>query len=98
MTKDEYISLFEELGFFCRNQAGTDLPVAEAYQTGRSLRHPGGMPTVYFGASVFTTRQSDYRKFPARYWVHVSDGSDPGYMNLKPRPGHEREAFEDLLD
>ena len=23
---------------------------------------------------------------------------DPGYMNLKPRPGHEREAFEDLLD
>ena len=98
MTKDEYITLFESLGLFCRNRDGEDLPVAEAYQMGRALRHSTvTLPTIFFGRA-FTVRTEDYRKFPAKYWEYRHPATEPGYMVLGIRPGFERAAFEDLLE
>ena len=97
MTKDEYITLLESLGFFCRNKTGEDLPVAEAYRAGRTLRHRTViLPNIYFDGS-FIVRTEDYRSFPAKYWEYRHPATEPEHMVLDVRPGFERAAFVDLI-
>ena len=38
MNREEYIALFESLGFYCLDREHSRLSVEEAYNTGRILR------------------------------------------------------------
>ncbi len=76
MNKDDYIELFESLGFYCQDGNGNRLPVAHAYQAGRKLRHDDGhVPTVYFNGNedgvYFVVRIEEWRHFPADLWDEI---------------------------
>ena len=107
MDRYEYVALFEELGFYCQDREGDLFPPADAYYTGRPLRHPGAdLPTIYFAGNEeegvrFAVYLDDLRHFPPEHWDEIGPhgAEDPGRItNLVPRSGHERAAFVALLE
>ena len=105
MNREEYIALFESLGFYCLDREHSRLSVEEAYNTGRILRHDDvELPTVYFNGNrhgvYFVVRSEQQMHFPSVWWTVIDPQKTtddvPPYMTLRPMPGRERAAFSQL--
>ncbi len=105
MNKDDYIHLFEWLGFWCQDGHGNRLPVADAYNRGRTLRHDDGrVPTIYFNGNdsgvYFVVRLEDSRHFIADLWHEIESRrpseDDRRYVTLIPNPRAVRRAVHSL--
>lgn len=93
MTKDEYIRLFNALGFY-----GIELR--------KTLKHMKPLPSLYFnhidGQVSFVGRAREEQRFPSRLWDKIppqqKKDNVPRLITIVPKPGKEREAFVDLLN
>ena len=70
------------------------------------MRHPRrrDLPSIYFNGNsqgvYFTVMVSASGRYPVYLWDMFSpiEESDDGYMNLTPREGMERIAFEQFIN
>ena len=94
MTKNEYIHMFNVLGF-------------QTFTLGKLLRHPNGIPapSLYFndikGRVSFAARVDQEQHYPLRLWDRLppQQGVDnkPTLITVVPKSGKEWEAFCELL-
>lgn len=106
MNRDQYIEMFEQVGFYCQDRYGNQHPVATAYNTGRRLRHrPVDLPTIYFNGNehgvYFVVKVEDSIHFSTLPWGRIDpqkpSDDTPTFMTLVPRAGRERQAFDELV-
>ena len=92
MNKEEYIDLFQGLGFYN----------IEIYKT---LKHRKPIPSLYFnhryGLVSFVAYTQDEYHFPAHTWERIppqkKKDDKPNLITVVPKAGREREAFRALL-
>ena len=93
MNELGYAALFRELSFNRTKKRAL-------------LRHPSGLPALYFnvkrdGTVYFAVRSEHYRAFSPAYWNVIAPqqkkDDTPNLMTLVPRGGREREAFVSII-
>ena len=92
MNKDEYTTLFQELGFY-------DIEV------GKTLKHRRPLPSLYFncryGSVSFVGYVKDQHRYGSGLWDRIPPQKNkddlPKLITIVPKLGREREAFEELL-
>jgi uracil-DNA glycosylase len=96
-TYEGYCELFQDLGFY-------------EFQLTKTLKHGAFVPSIYFNRNrdqiiYFTAYESQEDYFSAKLWnsvegrIKIKDKDlRSGLINLIPKPGKIREAFESLLE
>ena len=95
MTRDEYIHMFNVLGF-------------QSFTVGKLLRHPNGIPAphLYFnnikGRVSFAARTTQEERYSPRLWDRLPPQQErdnqPRLITVVPKSGKEWEAFCELLN
>ena len=106
MNSEQYIELFIELAFYCQDRHGQTQTIDTAYQSGRKMRHRRrrDLPSIYFNGNsqgvYFTVMVSPSDQYPVYLWdmFRPIEESEDGYMDLTPREGMERIAFEHFIN
>ena len=106
MNSEQYIELFIELAFYCQDSHRQTQTIDTAYQSGRKMRHRSrpDLPTIYFNGNsqgvYFTVMVNAFDRYPVYLWdmFRPREESEDGYMDLTPREGMERIAFEQFID
>ena len=99
MAAEAFVILFDALGIY-DHQGAPNL--------GRTLKCDGRvLPSLYFnrnreGVVYFTAYIHDEGYLPESLWERIPDfrlkSGDSGRLNIVPRAGRERRAFQSLLD
>ena len=94
MTKDEYVHMFNVLGF-------------QSFALGKLLGHPNGIPAPYLffnnikGRVSFAARASEEQHYPLGLWDRLPPQQEkddkPRLITVVPKPGKEWQAFCELL-
>lgn len=93
MNESGFVALFQELGF---------IPTAKR----ALLRHPRGLPSIYFNVSrqgtvYFAVRAAHRQAFSRDLWSQIppqqKKDDHPNLVTLIPREGREREAFASIV-
>ena len=109
MTREQYARMFHALNIYECDESGVDHRI-DRPNTGRVMRHTEvdlRMLSLYFNPNKlrdvhFSAKSGVEEYFPARFWELLPDNmvkeSDWGRLNVVPRAGRERRAFESLLE
>lgn len=93
MNVQGYADILEDLGF-------------HSIEIGKTLKHwRRSIPSLYFnsrcGEVFFAGWSKDRQRFSPRLWKHISPPNKrhekPNVITIVPKPGRERDAFEDLI-
>lgn len=93
MNESAYYALFKSLGFSSTTKR-------------KLLRHPKGLPSIYFNVSrdglvYFAVRAAHQRAFLPNLWTELEPqqkkDASPNLVTLVPKEGRERDAFAGII-